>query len=155
MGTVGTGLAYLIRPVEQDDASDVCVLERECFPDPYPKYLIDDLMKTERDRFFVAVHSGRIVGYTVATIAGRAAHLVSLAVHPLLRGQGIGTSLLSAVTKELTLSKVAQVYLEVRKGNLDAILFYKRMGFEETSQIRHYYGDGEDALAMSKSVTVS
>ena len=148
-------MVYLIRRVEQDDASDVYALERECFPDPYPKYLIDDLMKTERDRFFVAVHSGRIVGYTVVTITGRAAHLVSLAVHPLHRGQGIGTSLLSAVAKELTLSTVTQVYLEVRKGNLDAISFYKRMGFEETSQIRHYYGDGEDALVMTKSVTDS
>ena len=151
----GPVLACMIRRVELEDASGVFALEQECFSDPYSESLIDHLLRTERDRFFVAVanDSGRIVGYTAATINGRSAHLLSIAVHPLHRGQGIGTNLFSIVMKELLLSNATQISLEVRETNLHAISFYSRMGFKEVSQIRHYYDDGEDALVMKKTLT--
>jgi ribosomal-protein-alanine N-acetyltransferase len=141
--------------VDTSDAARVYALERESFPDPYPTYLLDHLMRNERERFFVAVECGEIVGYSVAAVAGKEGHVISMAVHPSHRRQGIGTDLLSAVVKELAGDGVVGIHLEVRKGNVAAVSFYERMGFRERSQMKGYYADGEDALVMSRTVADS
>jgi len=146
-------LTYLVRRVEISDAARVQALERECFPDPYPAYLLDDLIKNEREHFFVAVDSGEIVGYSVASATGREGHVVSVAVHPSHRRQGIGTDLVSTVLRELAKDGVTGIHLEVRIGNVAAISFYERLGFQARSQMKGYYADGEDALVMRKTVT--
>ena len=145
----------MIRPVEASDATGVYAVERECFHDPYPSKFLDALIKTERDRFFVAVEDGNIVGYAVATASGKDAHVVSVAVSPRCRGRGIGTALLSAVTRKLLDEGVEEIHLEVRKGNRAAISFYERMGFRTFSEITHYYADGEAALVLKRLIESS
>lgn len=150
-----TCLSYLIRRVEASDATSTYAVERECFHDPYPSKFLEDLIKTERERFFVAVEAGKIVGYAVATVSGKNGHVVSVAVNPRHRRQGIGTALLSAVTHKLVEEGVEQIHLEVRKGNSTAISFYERMGFRTFSEIRHYYADGEDAFVLRRLAETS
>jgi ribosomal-protein-alanine N-acetyltransferase len=148
-------LSYLIRPVKASDTTDVYAVERECFTDPYPSKFLDALIKTERDRFFVADEDGKIVGYAVATASGRDGHIVSVAVNPGCRRRGIGTALLSAVTRRMAEEGVEDIHLEVRKGNRAAISFYERMGFRALSEIKHYYTDGEGALVLKRLIESS
>jgi len=122
-------------------------VEKECFDDPYPLQLLDDLVDIERNRFLIAVESGKVVGYSVGTSNG---HIVSVAVDPRHRRQGIGTRLLSAVIRQIMQDGTKEIYLEVRKGNTSAISFYERMGFRISSEIRHYYPDGEDAWVLRR-----
>ena len=42
--------------------------------------------------------------------------------------------------------------LQVRKSNINAIKFYKKIGFIEENVIKYYYIDGEDAILMSKKI---
>lgn len=148
-------MSYMIRRVELSDARGVYSVERECFPDPYPREFFDDLVQNEHDRFFVAIRDGRIIGYSVATARGKDGHIVSVAVDPQYRRQGIGTALLSAVTRRLIEQGVEQIHLEVRKGNGAAIAFYERMGFRAFSEIRHYYSNGEDAWVFKRTAEPS
>jgi len=138
--------------VEPSDAAGVYSLERECFHDPYPQKLLDDLMRTEHDRFFVAVEDGKIIGYAVGRASGKSGHIDSVAVVPRHRRRGIGMALLSTLTRKLIQEGVEQIHLEVRKGNTAAISFYERMGFRVSSEIRRYYGDGEDAWVLKRSL---
>jgi len=138
--------------VEAADSAGVYSVERECFHDPFPQNLLDDLMRTERDRFFVASEDGKIVGYAVGRASGKNGHVDSVAVAPLHRRRGIGTALLSAVTHRLAEEGVQQIHLEVRKGNKAAISFYERMGFRVFSEIRRYYSDGEDAWVLKRTL---
>jgi len=138
--------------VEPSDAAGVYSLERECFHDPYPQKLLDDLMRTEHDRFFVAVEDGKIIGYAVGRASGNNGHIDSVAVVPRHRRRGIGMALLSTLTRRLIQEGVEQIHLEVRKGNTAAVSFYERMGFRVSSEIRHYYGDGEDAWVLKRSL---
>jgi len=153
--TARSCLSYLIRPVKASDATGVYAVERECFRDPYPSKFLDALIKMERDRFFVADEDGKIVGYAVTTASGKDGHIVSVAVKPRCRRRGIGTALLSAVTRKLVEEGVEDIHLEVRKGNRAAISFYERMGFRAFSEIRHYYTDGEDALVLKRLIESS
>jgi ribosomal-protein-alanine N-acetyltransferase len=143
-------LPYLIRLVEASDAPGVYAVEKVCFHDPYPSRFLDALIKTERDRFFVAVEDEKVVGYAVATASRKDGHLVSVAVNPPCRRRGIGTALLSAVTRRLVEERVHEIHLEVRKGNRAAMSFYERMGFRIFSEITHYYSDGEDAWVLKR-----
>jgi ribosomal-protein-alanine N-acetyltransferase len=148
-------LSYLIRPVKASDTTGVYAVERECFTDPYPSKYLDALIKMERDRFFVADEDGKIVGYALATASGRDGHIVSVAVNLGCRRRGMGTALLSAVTRRLVEEGVEDIHLEVRKGNRAAISFYERMGFRAFSEITHYYTDGEDALVLKRMIESS
>jgi len=138
--------------VEASDSAEVYCIERECFHDPFPQRLLDDLMRSEHDSFFVAVEDGKIIGYAVGRASGKNGHVDSVAVAPQHRRRGIGTALLSAVTHGLIEEGVEQIHLEVRKGNTAAISFYERMGFRVSSEIRRYYADGEDAWVLKQTL---
>ena len=141
-------MSYVIRRVESSEAAAVYAVERACFHDPYPPTLIDYLMHKEHERFFVAVEAGEILGYAVGTSHGAEGHIVSVAVDPRHRREGIGTALLSSVMLQLSSEGVEEAHLEVRKGNTAAILFYEQMGFRKSCEISHYYPDGDDALVL-------
>ena len=150
-----TRLSYLIRLVETSDAPGVYALERACFPDPYPSVLLYDLIKSQGTRFFVAVDSGAIIGYAVASLKGIDGHVISLGVDPRRRRRGVGTDLMSAVEMKLVQDGAERICFEVRKGNAGAILFYERRGYRAVAETRHYYYDGEDALVFERSVESS
>lgn len=145
-------LSYEIRQVEATDAAGIYAVERACFHDPYPSAFLNDLIEAQEDHFFVATIDGEIIGYAVASVSGEQGHVVSVAVDPRHRRRQIGTALLSAVTERLVKEGVKQIHLEVRKGNAGAISFYKQMGYQISSEIAHYYADGEDAWVLRRAV---
>jgi ribosomal-protein-alanine N-acetyltransferase len=138
--------------VEVSDAPGVYAVERACFHDPYTDRLLNELIKTRQEQFFVAADDGEIIGYAVGSANGKEGHIVSVAVDPRHRRKQVGTTLVSAVTASLTAEGIRQIQLEVRKGNAGAIAFYERMGYRIFSEIRHYYNDGEDAWILRRQV---
>jgi ribosomal-protein-alanine N-acetyltransferase len=138
--------------VEVSDAPGVYAVEKACFDDPYTEGLLNDLIKTQQEQFFVAADDGKIIGYAVGSANGEEGHIVSVAVDPCHRRKQVGTTLLSALTAKLTAEGIKQIQLEVRKGNAGAITFYERMGYRIFSEIRHYYDDGEDAWVLRRIV---
>jgi ribosomal-protein-alanine N-acetyltransferase len=141
--------------VEVSDAPGVYAVERSCFYDPYTEGLLNDLIKTRQEQFFVAVDDGEIIGYAVGSANSKEGHIVSVAVDPRHRRKQVGTTLLSALMAKLTAEGVKQIQLEVRKGNAGAIAFYERMGYRIHSEIRHYYDDGEDAWVLRRLIESS
>ena len=75
--------------------------------------------------------------------------IISIAVHPLHRRKGYGKMLMEHVLKFMK----GKVMLHVKKSNLGAIDFYKKLGFEEIGEIKGYYRDGEDAILMAKMLS--
>jgi ribosomal-protein-alanine N-acetyltransferase len=148
-------LSYEIRTVEASDAFDVSAVEKASFNDPYPSEVLIDLMNRHQDHFFVASFHSKVVGYAVASANGMRGHIVSVAVDPNHRRRHIGTALLSTLTAKLAKEGIEQIHLEVREGNAGAIAFYQRMGYRPSSEIRHYYADGEDALVLTRSLESS
>ena len=75
--------------------------------------------------------------------------MVSVAVMPDYRRQGIGKELVLAAMKALELHGAEECFLEVRTANEDAVRLYKNMGFDTARVATHYYHDGADAYVMS------
>lgn len=102
------------------------------------------------DLFIIAEVSGLIVGYMITCILPEKGDIVSIAVDPLHRHKGVGRALVDYTLKELTLSKVKVVELEVRTTNVEAIRFWESFGFFPIGTIPHFYRDGAAALRMRK-----
>jgi ribosomal protein S18 acetylase RimI-like enzyme len=78
------------------------------------------------------------------------ARLYSLIVHPLARGQGLGSKLLRHAEKAAQARGYQGMRLEVRADNHAAIGLYKRAGYHLKATIPAYYDDRCAALKMQK-----
>lgn len=133
----------IIRQCRAEDIEDVIRIENLSFKYPYPSLIFYEYIEKI---FFVAEKDGKIVGYI---IADNSRHLiVSIAVHPDYRRQGIGKALMERALKYMK----GYAYLQVRVNNKDAIEFYRKLGFYEKEIIKSYYIDGEDAILMFKKI---
>ena len=70
-------------------------------------------------------------------------------VIPEQQKKGIATKLLEYVIEMSTIKKCSSISLEVRKSNIAARKLYKKMGFEEVSIRKNYYGS-EDAIVYMR-----
>jgi ribosomal-protein-alanine N-acetyltransferase len=92
---------------------------------------------------------GNVVGYMIYEIHPVRLHVLSFAVHPSNQRQGVGAAMVAKLTGKLSLERRNRIMLEVRETNLDALLFFKNMGFKAISVLRDYYDDSdEDAYLM-------
>jgi ribosomal-protein-alanine N-acetyltransferase len=138
----------MIRPFSLPDLGSILQIESQSFPkSPYDRTTFLNLHYLYPETFLVYVNTKHgqkeeeILGYVIFSQDG---HIISIAVHPQYRGEGIGTRLLQRVMKTPHLKKV---WAEVRRSNQGAQAFYSKMGFQITGMISNYYGN-EDALII-------
>jgi ribosomal-protein-alanine N-acetyltransferase len=74
--------------------------------------------------------------------------VLTLAVAPSARRQGVATALIDAVKGMVSQRGCRSLFLEVATGNIAALALYRRAGFAEVGRRRRYYSDGSDALVM-------
>ncbi len=97
---------------------------------------------------------GAIVGFLIARCVADEVEILNLAVSDRLRRKGIASSLLRRLFEELAAAPPARIYLEVRRSNKAAIVFYERQGFSCVGERRNYYRHPtEDALVLSLAKT--
>ena len=92
--------------------------------------------------FFVAVRGEKVTGTVMAGWDGHRGWIYSLAVHPLMREQGIGRKLVDRAVDELKQRNCPKVNLQVMPGNSCVIGFYEKLGFlveERVSMGRKLY----------------
>jgi ribosomal-protein-alanine N-acetyltransferase len=87
-------------------------------------------------------------GFILVRRAADQANIVTLAVIPDLRRQGLAAGLLAAALATLRAEAVAEVFLEVAHTNTAAAALYRKFGFVNAGQRKAYYTDGADAFLM-------
>jgi ribosomal-protein-alanine acetyltransferase len=96
----------------------------------------------------------RLVGFAIMEFYDEHAHLNLLAVQPGFHRQGVGRRLLEWLEASARTAGIFTVHLELRAGNDSARLFYRKLGYRESGRARAYYAGREDALRMSRDLTV-
>jgi len=89
-------------------------------------------------------------GFILARVAADEAEVLTLAVAPAARRQGLGRGLLEAALELAAAAGARQIFLEVSVGNEAARALYAAAGFAEIGRRRRYYADGSDALVLSR-----
>ena len=151
-----------IRKFQKDDIRSVVGINRICLPENYPDQFFLGLHYHAPDAFIVAESKGEdeLCGYIMCRIERgissfgklptKKGHIVSVAVKPDCRHQGIGSALIEAAIEGMAEYGASEFFLEVRETNKEAISVYENLGFEIKRTLKGYYRDGEDALLMVK-----
>ncbi len=158
--------SYNIREFHPDDIRHVVHINKEALPENYPDQFFMGLHYHAPKAFLVSEVNNEIVGYIMCRIErgissfGRLpvkkGHIVSVAVLTSHRHKGIGTALIKGGMDAMTEYGSREFFLEVRKGNEEAVSVYETLGYSVRRVLRGYYRDGEDAyLMVGKSDSVS
>lgn len=124
-----------------------------CFTLP-PPWSEAEIAATLAGRFAFALE--RPGGFLIGQALTGEAELLTLAVDPGLRRQGLGRALLADFMAEARLRGAETALLEVAEGNAPARGLYVAAGFVEVGRRRGYYrGQGrvEDAILMRRALT--
>ena len=137
------------RRMTQDDVDAVAALEEKSFAMPWSRESFWREMKNELAEYIVCELDGKIVAYAGAWVSFNQAEVMSIAVEPEYRGQGIGTILFGELIKAVKLRGATAITLEVRPSNTAAIKLYESFKLRSVGRRKGYYLDnGEDALIM-------
>ena len=131
--------------------SQVAVLEKICFADPWSEMSIASELQNLWAYWLVAVNGDQVAGYIGSQSSIDEADVMNVAVHPDYRRQGIAESLIEALVAELKNRSIHSLTLEVRASNAPAISLYEKQGFVQVGCRRNYYRNPkEDALILRK-----
>ena len=87
-------------------------------------------------------------GFCLARVAADEAEILTLAVRPERRREGIATRLLAAAMAAAAAHGARRILLEVAETNLAARMLYAAAGFRPVGRRVGYYASGEDALVL-------
>lgn len=140
-----------VRRARPPDAERLAEMERACFRSPQPHLILHVCGFV--DGFLVAESDADLLGYVLFTPSSSSqARVMSLAVSPDYRRQGVGTLLMRGMLDVLRGRGFDSVGLEVRVSNEAAQSLYADLGFQMAGVERGYYDDGEDAYLMEKNL---
>jgi ribosomal-protein-alanine N-acetyltransferase len=140
-----------IRAFSYTDLPQVLAIERRAFTSPWSVSMFVLELSKPSGIYLAAVKGTEIVGYVICASYVEAYHVMTLAVAPEHRREGVASILLDAVIERA--GEDASYTLEVRVSNTGAIALYERYGFRAVGTRPHYYADnGEDAVIMWRAI---
>ena len=89
-----------------------------------------DVSQRNPGLFLLAIDNEQVVGSVIGTFDGRRGYIYHVAVHPNSRRKGYATALLREAEHRLWAMGVQKVRFMVSKSNVQAIAFYRTLGFE-------------------------
>ncbi len=145
-----------VRECTKEDLENLCVIENECFVNPWSKDdLLYEIATNPINIIYVAFDEDKLIGFIDYMVTFNSATISQVAVTKKYRKQGIATMLMRKMFESLPSEGddiVEFVTLEVRQSNEPAINFYLKNGFEKITVKKGYYKDGEDAIYMVKGM---
>lgn len=153
MSEPGLDRRLSVRSPQPGDVRGLEAAECECFPDPWPgHFFLAEILAPGRFQRILVDSRGRLAGYVFAAWQYLDLHVLKVAVLPPWRRVGNARWLMGLAEEHARLKGGETVTLEVRVANHPAIALYESLGYERVGRRRRYYGDGEDALVMTRQV---
>ena len=136
-------------PMGTAHLDEVLEIEKTSFPIPYTRGMMENELANPRARYFVGMLEGRVAAYGGYWQIDTEGDVITLAVRPDLRRQGVGGALMRTILADARARGVEALTLEVRPGNTAAVALYASFGFKTVGRRKGYYQDNrEDALLM-------
>lgn len=133
------------------DLENLHMADQRAFPNsPYPLFVLRQFHDLFPELFLIAEESGQTLGYVLGGI-GTDGHgwVLSLAVVPDHRSQGIGRALMDALLDQFRKRGMKTILLTVSPTNTNGMSLYRKIGFVDMGIQNDYYGDGDERLLMS------
>ncbi len=143
-------------PMRLEDLDAVLTIEQSSFPAPWSRNMFIEEMENQNARLVTFKIEGSIVGYVCFWAVLDEAHLLSVAVHPSRRHQGLGRLIMAEIERLCIKEGLKRIILEVARKNTVARDLYRKCGFESIGFRKNYYSvTKDDALIMDKYLVSS
>ena len=134
-----------------EHSEDAAAVHAQCFTYPWPPDDLETLLTAATTYANGAFDRQRgLQGFILSRVAADEAEILTIAVAPKRRGQGLAGQLMRANMAQLQLAGARTWFLEVEAQNVSALALYKRFGFDRVGERKSYYrkADGDAALAF-------
>jgi [ribosomal protein S18]-alanine N-acetyltransferase len=139
-----------IRTMTHADLTAVMDIEIKNYSFPWSEDIFRDCFKAGY-RCWVCEAQGKVLGYSLLSLAVGEAHILNISVDPTEQGQGIGRKMMENAINYAR-GRAETVFLEVRPSNTAAIALYEDLGFNEIGIRKGYYpaeNGREDAIMLA------
>lgn len=136
------------RKITPDDARLLAVLHASAFERPWDEAAFEALLVTFN--VFGLMLDGQ--GFILCRAVADEAEILTLAVVPLVRRNGVGRLLVEAAAEIAAARGAETLFLEVASTNEAALGLYAASAFEPAGLRRGYYADGADAVVMRRTL---
>lgn len=136
------------RRVTPGDARLLAVLHASAFERPWDEAAFEALLVTFN--VFGLMLDGQ--GFILCRAVADEAEILTLAVAPLVRRNGVGRTLVEAAALTAAGRGADSLFLEVASDNAAALGLYAAAAFEPAGLRRAYYANGADALVMRRTL---
>lgn len=129
----------------------MAALHARCFtvPRPWDARAFAELLASP-----LAICLGQVEGFLIGRVVADEAEVLTLAVDPAARRQGVGAGLVRAFLAQGAERGAVRAFLEVAETNSAARALYAGQGFAEVGRRRNYYAAGPggavDALVLAR-----
>ncbi|MGC8536307.1 MAG: GNAT family N-acetyltransferase [Rhizomicrobium sp.] len=146
-----------IRVATTADLPALASLHSVCFDEQWTALALGQLLASAGTYALLADDAGGVRGFILVRVAADEAEILTFAVHPLWRRQGLGRDLLCAAARLATLQGGQTLILEVAAVNFAARQLYDRFGFRQAGLRRSYYEPGEkgDAFILKRPLPLA
>ena len=137
--------------MRQTDVDAVAGVEKRAYVVPWTPGIFRDCLRAGH-QCWILESGANLIGFGVLSTAAGEAHLLNLCIAPEYQGRGHGRRLLRRMLDLARWHKAAQVFLEVRPSNPQAIALYLSEGFNEIGTRPNYYPAAkgrEDAIVLA------
>ncbi len=121
----------------------------------WPPERIARHIRDEESLVLTARRSGGLLGFAIMQFGDSTAHLNLLAVESHSQRRGLGRALLRWLEESAVVAGTFVIQLELRASNSGARAFYHDRGYRETGRVPGYYQRLEDAIQMTRDLSVA
>ncbi len=136
-----------LRPMTDTDIPNVLDLEHAAFPVPWTEEMLRQELDAPGRSYLIGEDDSGVVAYGGFMLVEADAHIMTIAVSPQHRRNGIASRLMLAMIDSALEAGAEHLTLELRVSNAAARGLYERFGFSPVGIRPRYYVD-EDALIM-------
>ena len=148
--------AISVYPAIAPLAAPIAALHAANFQDAWPEsYWRQQIADPDVKVFVAAAGNGPPIGVALVRQVADEAEILSLAVSPAHRRQGIAQRLLDHLMSDLSAEETRRILLEVSVENHAAIALYKRNAFKQVGLRKSYYrrsGGPIDAKVLAREI---
>ncbi|MCZ2328068.1 ribosomal protein S18-alanine N-acetyltransferase [Bartonella sp. F02] len=148
---------FWIAPLQAEDSFSLHQVHHNCFVPAWDKQTFDIFLK---DRFIFGYKAcfigkpSKILGFCLCRLVLDEAEVITIAVHPHYRKQGIGNLLIDHMLRHLHHERTEKLFLEVEESNFAALALYQNFKFKKIAKRPAYYqsqNNRTDAIIMQKT----
>ncbi|MGM0417916.1 MAG: ribosomal protein S18-alanine N-acetyltransferase [Thermodesulfobacteriota bacterium] len=142
---------FKIFQAEPADIPAILKLETEGFRPPWTHASFEQEFKNSQSSIFKTVFESRICGFLVLRKLIDEIEILKICTEKKMQNKNIASSLLNYVLNNPG-NNIKYALLEVNSENIKALNFYKKNGFKISGIRNNYYGQGINALNMTKEL---